>query len=216
MEIITSLAIAYLTYFIGTASPGPANLAIIRMALQHGRPAGVATALGVIAGSLMWGLVSAFGLGTLLAAWPALLNALSLFGGVYLCFLAWGALRSALFGAIPELSRTPTLNAKAQQRYFLYGLALHLTNPKAMFVWMSIIALGLPEGNADPLMPPLIVVGCGVIGVFVFGTYALVFSNEMIAKLYFRASRVINLLIAVLFGLAGLSLLYRSIFILLS
>lgn len=212
MDIVSSLGIAYATYFVGTLSPGPANLAIISTSLSYGRSAGVATALGVVTGSVMWGLISAFGLGALLTTWPNLLHALSLFGAFYLCFLAWGAFRKAISGTLPKLSR----EKKAKKKLFLYGIALHLTNPKAMFVWMSIIALGLPKGAEEHLLPLLIVAGCGVIGVFVFGGYALVFSHEKMAKLYIHASRVINALIATLFLLAGASLFYRSIVLLMA
>ena len=58
MDIVSSLGMAYATYFVGTLSPGPANLAIISTSLSYGRSAGVATALGVVAGSVMWGLIS--------------------------------------------------------------------------------------------------------------------------------------------------------------
>lgn len=67
MEVATSLGIAYITYFIGTLSPGPANLIIISTALSYRRAAAVTIATGVITGSLMWGFISAFGLGTLLS-----------------------------------------------------------------------------------------------------------------------------------------------------
>jgi threonine/homoserine/homoserine lactone efflux protein len=212
MEITTSLSIAYITYFVGTSSPGPANLAIISTALQYGRSAAVSTALGVVAGSVMWGLISAFGLGALLSTWPVLLNALSLLGGVYLCFLAWGAFQKFLLKRSPKLLLDTKMDSTAQlKKYFFYGLALHLTNPKAMFVWISIIALGVSEGAEEISLPFLIVMGCGVIGIFVFGGYTLIFSNEEVVKLYIRASQLINFLIAALFFVAGLSLLYRSI-----
>ena len=211
MEVFSSLGIAYATYIVGTVSPGPANLLIMSTALQQGRSAGVASAFGVITGSFTWGLVSAFGLGALLSTWPALLNALSFFGGCYLCFLAWGALRKSLSGAVPELSSQAKTDSKTQQKYFLYGLALHLTNPKAMFVWISVIALGLPQGSEGLFIPLLIVAVCCITGVFIFGSYALVFSNEGVVRFYLRGSRVIEAVIAAFFSVAGLSLFYRSI-----
>lgn len=212
MEIATSLSIAYITYFVGTSSPGPANLAIISTALSYGRAAAVATALGVVTGSLIWGFISAFGLGALLSTWPILLNALTLLGGFYLCFLAWGAFQKFLLKRSPKLSPDTKIDSTTQKKkYFFYGLALHLTNPKAMFVWMSIIALGL-SGDAEGIsLPLLIVMGCGVIGIFVFGGYALLFSNEKIVRMYIRASRIVNFLISLSFFAAGLNLLYRSI-----
>lgn len=50
MEILSSLSLAYGVYFLGTAGPGPANLAIIGTALHYGRTAAFTMALGVITG----------------------------------------------------------------------------------------------------------------------------------------------------------------------
>ena len=216
MTMLSSLCVAYATYVIGTASPGPANLAITNNALRYGRSGGMATALGVVTGSVTWGLVSALGLGAALAAWPNLLHALSLLGGCYLLWLAWASARTVLKGNRPELGVGQEAVSSQWRGQFLYGLGLHLINPKAMFVWMSIIALGLPA-DAEGLMPPLlVVVGCAVLGILVFCSYAFVFSIPVMIQIYFRASRAINLLIGALFGAAGLSLLYRSADVLLS
>ena len=211
MDIIPNLDVAYITYVVGTASPGPANLTIMATALQHGRLAGLVTALGVITGSVMWGLVSAFGLGAALLAWPVLLNSLSLVGGLYLCWLGWRALRAARSNTSLKLTAAVRATSKERLGYYLYGLGLHLTNPKAMFVWMSVIALGLPTDNRERLLPFLIVGGCAAMGIIIFGAYAVVFSNPTAIKAYSRSSRAINLLIAAIFCAAGLSLLYRSV-----
>lgn len=68
-----------------------------------------------------------------------------------------------------------------------------------MSVWMSIIALGLSEDAEGISLPLLIVIGCGLIGILVFGGHALIFSNEKIVKIYIRSSRIISFLIALLF-----------------
>ncbi len=210
MDIISNLGVAYITYIVGTASPGPANLTIMSTALRHGRVAGLATALGVVTGSVMWGLVSAFGLGAALLTWPDLLSSLSLVGGLYLCWLGWRALHAARSGTGPKLATAAKATSKGRLGYYLYGLGLHLTNPKAMFVWISVIALGLPADCGECLLPFLIVGGSAAMGVFIFGTYAVVFSNPTVIQAYFRSWRAINLLIAAIFCAAGLSLLYRS------
>ena len=216
MEILSGLFVAYGVYFVGTSGPGPANLAIISTALRYGRPAGVSIALGVITGSITWGIVSALGLGAVLSAWPVLLNAMSLFGGLYLCWLAYSALQKARSGTTGKVSSHNKLDTKGQQKHFLYGLGLHLTNPKAIFVWTSTIALGLDGSGGEGFMPLLIVVSCGLLGIMIFLTYAVVFSNPALTKAYLSASRAINLAVAALFGAAGLTLLYQSTILLLA
>ena len=91
-----------------------------------------------------------------------------------------------------------------------------MTNPKAIFVWTSTIALGLDGSGGEGFMPLLIVVSCGLLGIMIFLTYAVVFSNPALTKAYLSASRAINLAVAVLFGTAGLTLLYRSTILLLA
>lgn len=215
-DILPNLGLAYGTYVVGTSSPGPAVLAIIANALRFGRPGGLATALGVVTGSLAWGVVSALGLGALLAERPGLLHALGLLGGCYLLWLGWRALHAARERRRPDLREAgASIEDTGSRRLFLHGLGLHLTNAKALFVWMAIIALGLPQGSEASLLPLLIVLGCGVLGVLVFGSYALVFSIPAMTRIYFRSAVPINLTIACLFAAAGGGLLYRSIHMLL-
>lgn len=51
----SSFVAALGVYVIGTASPGPGNLAIANTSLNYGRTPGLALAAGVISGSLCWG-----------------------------------------------------------------------------------------------------------------------------------------------------------------
>jgi threonine/homoserine/homoserine lactone efflux protein len=50
--------LAYIAYFIGTASPGPSNLAIMSLAMRSGRKAALTFALGVVSGSFCWALLA--------------------------------------------------------------------------------------------------------------------------------------------------------------
>lgn len=210
---LPNLAMAYGTYVVGTSSPGPANMAIMRNALSHGRAGGLATAFGVISGSLIWGILCAVGLGAALARMPQLLNFLGVVGGCYLIFLGWKALKTARAGRPAELGSVSDAAGKTGGRrrdLYLYGLGLHLTNPKAMLVWMSIIAIGLPAGADNLLLPVVIVGGCAVLGVIIFCAYALVFSAPAMMRGYLRATVPINLFIAMLFAFAGGSLAITS------
>ena len=62
-----NVLLAYSAYFVGTASPGPSNLAIMGIAMNAGRRAALVFALGVISGSFFWALLASLGLSAVLA-----------------------------------------------------------------------------------------------------------------------------------------------------
>jgi len=87
MPSLDHLLIAYLAYFIGTATPGPGNLSIMATSLDQGRSAGMAMVFGIMTGSQCWGISAAIGLGAMMLMFPATFVILRIFGGVYLLWL---------------------------------------------------------------------------------------------------------------------------------
>ena len=127
--------------FLGVAllvivTPGQDTALTIRSTLAGGRPAGVATALGVASGQAVWALATSAGLAALLVASAPVFVALRIAGAAYLVFLGaqtlWHAVRPAGRGierpAGRELSR-----AAAYRR----GLASNLGNPKMAVFFTS-------------------------------------------------------------------------------
>ncbi len=206
-QLSSTLFLAYAAYLAGVASPGPSNLAIMSTAMSRGRAHALALAAGVMSGSLVWGFSAAFGLSALMQAYSWTLVAVKIAGGLYMLWLAWKAARSAL-SPTPLAEATGAAGGRLRQSY-LKGLAMHLTNPKAIFVWLSIVALGLPPDAArgDALM---VVGGCAVIALAVFFGYALAFSTGAARSAYRKVHRWFNAALALLFGLAGLRMLAES------
>lgn len=201
MEYLPSILVAYAAYAVGTASPGPATLAIMQISASMGRSAGLRFAYGVIVGSLMWGVVAALGLSALMISFAWFFVALKIAGGIYLVWLASKSLKSAL-------SDDDQIAVKVSGgHHFTQGLALHLTNPKAIFVWSAIIALGLPEA-APNWVGAVILFGCGLIGVLVFSGFALLFSTKRASQSYRKARRKIDGFAAAMFAVAGVKILF--------
>lgn len=201
---LASLLLAYTAYLIATVSPGPANLAIVATSLRDGRRAGLQLAAGVVLGSLTWGALAALGLSALLLKYAELAEVLRIAGGIFLLWLAARSLRSALrsdHAPAPARVRDPSGLA-----FFSKGLAIHLTNPKSIFAWVAIIAIGVVPG-APAWTAFAIVGGCWVLGIVVFGGYALAFSTPRMAQAYGRFRRIIESATAVVFGVAGVRLL---------
>ena len=199
-----NLLLAWSAYLVGTASPGPSNLAIMSIASTSGRRAALTFAAGVMSGSLFWAMLAALGLSAALTAYSGFLLAVKICGGVYLLWLAFKSGRSAWRPPV----RASSANALEQgmQRLYARGALLHLTNPKAILVWMSVAALGSSTGK-EPTQMLTVVAGCLCIGMVVFGGYALLFSMPSARRIYTRIQRYCEACLALLFGAAGIRLL---------
>lgn len=200
---------AYLAYIIAVVSPGPAIMAIISTSMTQGRKAGMTISLGIFGGSLTWAIAAAAGLATLLQAYAMALEVLKVFGGLYLLYLAYKAyraMRSA--GDLPAVAKVPK-NATAKA-LILRGYGIHVTNPKAIFAWLAIIALGMPQG-APASVAVLIIVVCCTTGFAVFMGYATLFSTPHALKAYRAMHRWIEGAMACFYCLAGIKLLSSNI-----
>jgi threonine/homoserine/homoserine lactone efflux protein len=198
-----NLAVAYTAYLIGVASPGPSNLAIMGTAMAHGRKHAIALAGGVISGSLLWGVLAAFGLASLMRSYSAALILIKVVGGGYLLWLSWTAAKAA-YSAKPFEATAAA--AEGYRRTFVRGAAMHITNPKAIFVWLSIVSLALPQ-NSRASDAMTVVAGCGLIGALVFSTYAIAFSTQGVRRAYKAIHKWFNATLSCVFAYAGIRML---------
>lgn len=205
MQTLTHLLPVYLAYVLTTASPGPSNMAIMGTAMRQGRRPALAFACGTITGSATWACLAASGLSAVLATYAGAMTIVRIVGGLYLLFLAYKAAKAAMTARPID----PGASAPGSVSYgtlYRRGLLIHLTNPKAILGWISIMSLGLrPDMPAHVL--PMILVGCIALGITIFSTYALVFSSAPMVALYARARRLIEGSIAVFFAAAAAHLL---------
>lgn len=202
------IVIVYATYLVATFSPGPSNMAIMATAMRDGRRCALALAAGVVTGSLFWALVAAAAMSAVLTVEAQALSVLKIAGGAYLIYLAVRAGRSALrpgsMGSAPghrSASRAPCRTLYGQ------GVLMHMGNPKAMLAWLAILSLGVGAGVSTAELS-VAVGGCALIGILVFGGYALLFSTAWMIALYARCRRWIEGTLAVVFAAAGMRLLW--------
>ncbi|WP_085726908.1 LysE family translocator [Pseudomonas sp. R37(2017)] len=204
--IASQLALIYGTYLIATASPGPSNMAIMATAMRDGRLPALVLVAGVITGSLFWAILAATGISAVLSTYAQALFAIKIFGGAYLLYLAFRAGKSALK---PVSDFTTPDAGRATPRYrsiYRQGILMHVTNPKAILSWIAIMSLGFRE-DAPVGWLPAIIGGCAVLGVIVFGGYAVLFSTAAMIALYARVRRWFEVMLSAVFALAGLKLL---------
>ncbi|OXR38484.1 amino acid transporter [Pseudomonas jessenii] len=201
------LFLVFTAYIVGAASPGPSNMRIMGVAMNQGRQPALLLAAGVISGSIFWGSMAATGVSAVLAQYAQALGVLKTVGGAYLLFLAIKAGRSALTSnerLEKEIAAAPKVSG-----FSLYqrGLFMHLTNPKALLGWIATMTLGLGP-HASPKTVGIILTGCAVLSVTIFCGYAIVFSTAPMIRGYRRARRWIEGTLALVFGAAGVKLMF--------
>ena len=203
MAELSLFSIAF-AFFVVTVSPGQANIAVATVSMSKGRQAGLLFGAGLSVGLAFWGLIAATGLGAVLQTSAFVLNGLKIAGGAYLLWLGYQSWRSAARQDEAELGAIPSGN------WFLKGLVLNLSNPKAVVAWMAALSVGL-GGQTGGAYLVLATGLCMVLGCLNYTGYALLFSLRGVMAAYRRLRRWIDGTVAVLFSIAGLGLI-RSAF----
>lgn len=203
---------AYLVTLAGVAlaqvSPGPNMLAVAGAALGSGRAAALWTVSGVATAMLVWAALVAFGLGAVIALYPALLSVMKLLGGAYLLWLALKGFRAAWAGGAPSVRADIALRSPFAS--WRRGLLVVLTNPKALLMWSAVgtFLFGSGPSSAE-------VLGFGPLGALsaalIYGGYGLAFSTGIAARLYARATRVVEAGMGVAFGALGGRLVWDGV-----
>lgn len=205
MDHLPGILLAYSAFLLSILSPGPNILAILGTSMAVGRREGTALALGVSSGSVCWAVLTAIGLSALLASYAAALTIIKIGGGCFLLWLAFKAFRSA--ASVHDLEATGTVDAPMTARaYFVRGLVVQMTNPKAALAWIAIIALGL-RPDAPLWVAAAIVGGTGFFSFAVHIAYARLFSSPPAVRFYGRARRMIQGVLGAFFAFAGIKLL---------
>jgi threonine/homoserine/homoserine lactone efflux protein len=127
-----------------TMLPGLDTALVLRTAASSGPRPGVMAALGIGLGCLCWGIMSALGLGALLAACPAALAALRLLGAGYIAWLGLAMLLRPSQGLAVAAggASEPGVSGRAFRR----GLVTNLLNPKVGAFYVTLIPQFVPAG----------------------------------------------------------------------
>lgn len=197
--------LAYAAVLLSMLSPGPNVLAIMGTSMGDGRASGVALAMGVASGSFLWSILTVSGLSALLVSYAAALTVIKIVGGLFLLWLAWKSFKSAASPHDLDVHRVSE-NNETWTTYYLRGLTVQMTNPKAALAWIAITSLGLSEG-APLWVPVALVVGTIVLSVTMHLLYALVFSTAPMVRIYAKGRRWIQGTMGVFFAFAGVKLL---------
>lgn len=140
MDLVVALASIAGALTLGTISPGPSFLMVARTAIARSRADGLAAALGMGLGGVLFAVAALIGLQAVLLAVPSLYVGLKVLGGAYLVFVGvmiWRGARRPVRVDEPDA-------AAARAGAFWIALLTQVSNPKTAVVYASVFAALLP------------------------------------------------------------------------
>jgi threonine/homoserine/homoserine lactone efflux protein len=159
------------------AIPGPSVMFIIGRTLSHGRKAGLLTAVFNAAGTSVWLLAVALGLGGFLASIPAALNVIRIIGALYLGYLGIQSIRHRKADEAAMLERekagvdaaAPSDGWRIARDAFLIGLS----NPKVAVFFFAVLPQFIAPGANYMVQMLTLGLAFEILGVLGDSTYAL-------------------------------------------
>ena len=127
-------------------TPGQDTMYILGRTLTGGRRAGVASAFGIIVGSLIHTLAAAAGLSVLLATSPLAFTAVKLCGAAYLVFL--GAKILFTPSTVTGADETAGFVRGGSRSAFTQGVLTNVLNPKVALFFLAFLPQFIDPGSA--------------------------------------------------------------------
>ncbi len=193
---------------VGAVSPGPSFVLVARTSIAVSRRDGLAAALGMGVGGVVFCSLALLGLHAVLAEVPWLYTGLKLAGGLYLVHLGvriWQGARQPI--AVPD---TAEGGARGVARSFGFALATQLSNPKTAVVYASIFAALLPANPplwVSAVLPPAIF----TIEAGWYALVAVVFSAGRPRAAYLRSKTWIDRAAGAVMGALGVRLVAEAV-----
>lgn len=208
MELSAAILSISVTLTLGAMSPGPSFVMVARTSLAASRRDGLAAAIGMGVGGVVFSVVALLGLLALLSAVPLLHVALKVLGGSYLLYLGcriWCGAHEPLMLDDTNIQGQPT----RVWRSFALGLATQVSNPKTAIVYASVFASLLPSEV------PLFVLVVLPVMIFVieatwYSVVAIVLSAPLPRARYLASKAWLDRTAGAIMSLLGIKLIFAA------
>ena len=207
VHFLLSLIPLLAVHWAAMISPGPNVLLVTQTAIARSRAQALAVGAGIATGGFLWCLATLTGITFLLTHFSFLRLALQIFGGAYLCYLAYRLWKNA------DKKLTPSSSATAKGslfRAYLLGLSTNITNPKTAVYFASILPVFLPP-QANLWMLGIILALISFSSLLWHSILALGFSHQRIQRAYLTAKKWIDRCCGTALGIFGLKLILSRI-----
>jgi threonine/homoserine/homoserine lactone efflux protein len=163
MDVMPSLFAFGLVAGLLTITPGLDTALVLRSAMTQGRQQAFATALGISAGLLVWGVSAAAGIAAVVTVSTAIYTALRLIGAAYMVWLGLRILRLLARQEAHPAKReadgsAADVPASAAWRSWRQGLLTNLLNPKVGAFYVAVLPPFIPP-DSSPLVLGLALAG---------------------------------------------------------
>lgn len=124
-------------------TPGVSTAVVLRNSIEGGTRGGLLTAVGINAGSVVYGLLTAFGFSFALRRWPAAWTMLRVAGAAYLVWLGMQSLRHAWR---PRRAALPNGAVHRHPGHHVYeGFLTNLLNPSIATFYLIVVPQFIPR-----------------------------------------------------------------------
>jgi threonine/homoserine/homoserine lactone efflux protein len=182
-------------------TPGPNMVYLVSRSLCQGRTAGMISLAGVVLGFVFYMVCAALGITAMLMAVPFAYDTLRIAGALYLCYLAWQAVKPGGRAAFAVRD----LPADSPRKLVTMGFVTNLLNPKIAVMYLSLLPQFIDPGQGSVLVQSF-VLGMTQIAVSVTVNTIIVLTAGSIAVFLGTKPRWVTiqrwLMGTVLFGLA--------------
>lgn len=206
MEIFAAIFSIAVAITIGAMSPGPSFVMVARTALAVSRKDGLAAALGMGVGGVLFSAIALLGLLALLTAVPVLYISLKVLGGAYLIYLGYKIWQGSAYPITLNATQQPT---PATQQSFFLGFTTQISNPKTAVVYTSVFASLLPSQ-----VPVFAVITLPIIIFMIeagwYSLVALVLSSTAPRARYLASKKWLDRMAGSILSLLGAKLIFEA------
>ena len=121
--------------FAMASSPGPNMMYLISRSISQGAKAGFISMIGVQTASIIFIIMSAVGVSTLIMNIPFAFDLIKYAGAIYILYLAW----QAVHPNAKSIFEVKELQEDSPKTLYLMGFFTNILNPKAMVLFVSIL-----------------------------------------------------------------------------
>ena len=203
MQELSALAGVLAALTVGVISPGPSFVMVARTAVSSSRSNGLAAALGMGAGGVVFALAALLGLQAVLLAVPSLYMVLKVAGGIYLAYLGlriWSAAKQPLVVTSALSGRSASL-----PKSLALGFVTQVSNPKTAIVYASVFAAFLPAAPSLGFDVALVTIVFAIEAGW-YAVVALALSSERPRRAYLRYKAYVDRMAGGVMMLLGLKL----------
>ena len=163
-------------------TPGPDTVYILGRSIAQGRAAGIASALGISAGSIFHTTAAALGLSAILASSAIAFGAIKLLGGAYLIFLGI----KMILNRETELSLPSNFRRRTKAAAFRQGVLTNVLNPKVGLFFLAFLPQFIDPASGMKVLAFLLLgftfVTTGTIWCLIIACFASTFSERLRAN----------------------------------